>query len=91
MLGTQGQPLARVETGELGKLHAILFCSIHVWGSIRGANKTPRPGNKILRVYLMYDYETSDLSVLYYVSCMVKLEMELQMTLKHTAYVAFKT
>lgn len=27
----------------------------------RGANKTPRPGNKILRVYLMYDYETSDL------------------------------
>lgn len=53
----------------------------------RGANKTPRPGNKILRVYLMYDYETSDLSVL----CMVKLEMELQMTLKHTAYVAFKT
>lgn len=57
----------------------------------KGANKTPRPGNKILRVYLMYDYETSDLSVLYYVSCMVKLEMELQMTLKHTAYVAFKT
>lgn len=87
MLGTQGQPLARVETGELGKLHAILFCSIHV----RGSTKTPRPGNKILRVYLMYDYETSDLSVLYYVSCMVKLEMELQMTLKHTAYVAFKT
>lgn len=39
----------------------------------------------------MYDYETSDLSLLYYVSCMVKLEMELQMTLKHTAYVAFKT
>lgn len=57
----------------------------------RGANKTPRPGNKILRVYLMYDYETSDLFLLYYVSCMVKLEMELQMTLKHTAYVAFKT
>lgn len=57
----------------------------------RGANKTPRPGNKFLRVYSMYDYETSDLSLLYYVSCMVKLEMELQMTLKHTAYVAFKT
>lgn len=43
----------------------------------RGVNKILRLGNKIFCVYLMYDYEILDFFVLYYVLCIVKLEMEL--------------
>lgn len=87
MLGTQGQPLARVETGELGKLHVILFCSIHVWGSIKEVQIKLQDQETKFFAFI----QCTIMKLQTYVSCMVKLEMELQMTLKHTAYVAFKT
>lgn len=63
MLGTQGQPLARVkpENWESYNVHVILF---GLGVAHRGANKIPRPGNKMIRAYSMYDYEMADLSLL---------------------------